>query len=289
LPNSSRSLATLTDGRNLYGKILPLRNWLEQLAQRDYLLVERPLVATELTHRYARQKINLNRMSWLAALLAAGIGFTILIDRNLRMRQATRIKEQFAADLHDELGANLHTIGLLVDLAKDSMDSRAELTELLDRCRLFTQRSGVAARHCINLLEARSLCEDLVKEMKHSSSRLLADLTHEISFEGEAMLQTLSPRKRIDLFLFYKECLTNIIRHSGATSVSTRIRATPQAVCLTVTDNGCGIDSRNPNALPHSLQRRARLLGAQVVAAQPAGGGTQITLKLKLKRFGILK
>jgi len=289
MPDSIRNLASLTDGKNLYGKILPLRNWLEQLARRHNLEVERPLVATELAHRYARQKINLNRMSWLAALLAAGIGFTILIDRNLRMRQATRIKERFAADLHDELGANLHTIGLLVDLAKDSLDSRAELTELLDRCRLFTERSGIAARHCINMLEARSLCEDLVKEMKYSSSRLLADLTHEISFAGEAVLQTLSPRQRIDLFFFYKECLTNIIRHSGATSVSTRMQATPQAICLTVTDNGRGIDARNPHALPPSLKRRARLLGAQVTAAPPAGGGTHITLKLKLKRFGILK
>lgn len=71
--NPSRPLTALTDGRNLYGNILPVRDWLHQLARRHDLEVERPAVITELNQRYARQKTNLNRMVWLAALLSAGI------------------------------------------------------------------------------------------------------------------------------------------------------------------------------------------------------------------------
>ena len=275
----------MTDGNNLYGKILPVRAWLNELALRHDLETERPQVLTELSRRYASQTTNLNRMIWLAALLAAGIGFTVLIDRNLRMRQATRIKERFAADLHDELGANLHTIGLLCDLAKEAVDSPDELIELLDRCRVFTERSGAAARNCTNMLEAKGLCEDLVEEMKRSSARLLADLEHDLSFEGEEILHQLNPRKRIDLFFFYKECLTNILRHSGATHVSARIVADHRIICLTVGDNGQGIHSApNNNGVPASLKRRARLLGGHISIEHPAGRGTHITLKLKTRR-----
>ncbi|MBT5902503.1 MAG: ATP-binding protein, partial [Opitutaceae bacterium] len=164
-----RSLSALTDGHNLYGKILSTRAWLHELSRRHELETERPQVAGELNRRYARQQAMLHRTTWLAAGLAVSIGFILLLGHILRLRQAAAIRQRFAADLHDELGADLHTIGLLCDLSKDSVDSRDELLELLDRMRVFTERSGTAARYCTNMLEAKGLCEDLVEEMKRSS------------------------------------------------------------------------------------------------------------------------
>jgi len=282
-PNPIRSPKALTDGRNLYGSILSIREWLHQLARRHDLETERPAVLTELNQRYSRQKANLNRMSWLAALLAAGIGFIILIDRNIHMKKQTRLKERFAADLHDELGANLHTIGMLGDLAREAVDSREELIELLSRSRVFTERSGAAARYCTDMLEAKELCEDLVEEMKRSAARLLADLEYDLSFDGEENLKNLKPRKRIDLFFFYKECLTNIIRHSGATNVETSLSADPKRLELIIADNGHGMNGE----VPPSLKRRARLLGAQVAAGKSTSGGTRISLHLKMRKPGV--
>jgi signal transduction histidine kinase len=283
--NLNRPISHLTDGRNLYGDILTIRDWLHQLTLRHELETERPLVADELNRRYARQKTNLNRMSWLAALLTAGIGFTILIDRNIHMKQQTRLKERFAADLHDELGANLHTIGLLGDLARESVDSREELIELLERTRVFTERSGAAARYCTNMLEAKGLCEDLVEEMKRSSARLLADLEYDLSFKGEENLKHLRPRRIIDVFLFYKESLTNILRHSGASRVETTLSADRKQLELTIADNGHGLSGE----VPPSLKRRARLLGAQVSVENPASGGTRISLHLRMRKLGVFR
>ena len=152
-----RSFSSLTDGRNLYGTILPIREWMNQLALRHDLETERPRVANELHHRYERQKINLRRMVWLAILLTVGIAFTILIDRMLRMKQVTAIRERFAADLHDELGANIHTIGLLGDVALKSLDTPDRLENVLKRSRDLTERTGTAVRHCINVQEANGL------------------------------------------------------------------------------------------------------------------------------------
>ncbi|MDF7806324.1 hypothetical protein P4E94_02670 [Pontiellaceae bacterium B12219] len=278
---SDRSLSNMTDGLNYFGQILPLRDWLNQLALRHDLEAERPRIATELTRRYAAQKKHLHRMSWLTALFAAGIGFTILIDRNIRMRQLTRIKERFAADLHDELGANLHTIGMLGDLAREAIDSREELLELLERSRVFTERSGAAARYCTNMLEAKGLCEDLAEEMKRSSARLLGDLSYELSFQGEKILRQLKPRYRVDLFFFYKECLANIIRHSNATEVNARLIADPHQIELIISDNGFGLNG----VTPPSLTRRARLLRARLWVESPPEGGSRIHLRLKVHRW----
>jgi signal transduction histidine kinase len=280
-----RPLANLTDGRNMYGNILPIRDWLSQLALRHELESERPRVVAELNHGYAHQKATLRRMGWLAALLATGTAIIVLIDRIIRQRAIFRTREQIAADLHDELGANIHAIGLLGDLAQAAKQSPEKLDKLLQRMRALTERTGAAARYCTNLLEAEGLYEDLVEDMRRSSARIAADLSHSIAFEGEEMLRRLKPRKRIDLFLFYKECLINIIRHSGATEVSARLKADSRQLELVITDNGHGLNGE----VPESLKRRARLLGAQVASGKSESGGTRISLRLKLKKFGALK
>jgi signal transduction histidine kinase len=284
-----RSLSSLTDGRNLYGKILPLRDWLNQLARRHDLETERPVITRELDIRHLRQKANLNRLGWLAVILAAGIVSIILIERIRRMRQIARIRERLAADLHDELGANLHTIGLLSDLAADAGDSPQEMATLYRRIRSETERSGIAVRHCSDMLSAKGLYTDLLADMQRASNRIMAKLEHEISIVGEEYLKALRPRTRADLFLFYKECLVNISRHSGATKYTTELRAAANGIQMEICDNGRGLEIWEEDGIPASLKRRAKLLGAKVTVRNPSRGGTCIQLSLKTRKWGFRK
>ncbi len=281
---TARSLANLTDGRNFYGEILPFRTWLDQLALRHELERQRPLVSAELRRRYAEQKINITRLTSLAAVLALGVVVIVLVNRSRQQRAVEDTRKRIAADLHDELGADLHAIGLLSDLALSARAAPERLGDLLQRMRSLTERTGKAARHCTNLLESEDLHGDLVNDMRHTATRILADLEHRLEFEGEAALRGLSSRKRIDLLLFYQESLINIIRHSGATCAHTRLSAAEGAITLTVTDNGRGLDGQ----VPASLNRRARLLGAQVKAGPSGLKGACIVLRFKRRRFGFL-
>ena len=281
---TARSLANLTDGRNFYGEILPFRTWLDQLALRHELERQRPLVSAELRRRYAEQKINITRLTSLAAVLALGVVVIVLVNRSRQQRAVEDTRKRIAADLHDELGADLHAIGLLSDLALSARAAPERLGDLLQRMRSLTERTGKAARHCTNLLEAEDLHGDLVNDMRHAATRILADLDHSIEFEGEAELRQLSPRKRIDLLLFYQESLINIIRHSGATCAHTRLSAAEGTITLAVTDNGRGVDGQ----VPASLNRRARLLGAEVKAGPSKLKGACIVLRFKRRRFGFL-
>jgi signal transduction histidine kinase len=285
---ASRSPTTLTDGNNLYGRILPLRDWLAELAMRHDLETERPLVAAELNNRYRRQKAIVLRLSWLAGLLGFVAVCTVLVERTIRQRAVFRTRERIAADLHDELGANLHAIGLLGDLAQAAADSPGQLKPLLRRVRALTERSGAATRYCSNMLESEGLFGDLMEDMRRMSDSLMADLDHELSFEGELFVRQLKASIRIDLFLFYKECLTNVLKHSGATRVVTRLTADQNGLNLNVTDNGCGLNDTQFKRIPTSLSRRARLAGAKVSADRLADGGTSITLRLRTKKFGLL-
>ncbi|MGB7329483.1 MAG: ATP-binding protein [Rubripirellula sp.] len=285
-----RSLRALTDGRNLFGDIPPLRTWINQLAKRHDLEGMRPLVVAELNQRYARQRAQLTWVTWLAAFLAFGIGVTFLLDRIVRMRQLAELRSRFAADLHDELGADLHVISLLSDLSRGAIDNPQKHESLHQRIRIMTQRSSDAVRYCTNMLEAKELYGDLLEDMQRSTDRIMADFEGELSFDGDAaVLRGLKPRTRADLFLFYKECLVNISRHSDGTHFDARLTVHGNEISLTVRDDGRGLDSDQRSAVPSSLKRRAKLLGADAEVQSSESDGTTISLKMKTRKWRFRK
>ena len=170
---------------------------------------------------------------------------------------------------------------MLGDLLQKAQNTPERLAKLLQRLREITDRTGRAARHCVNMLEDQKRFDDLVENMRRNATRLTADLEHELSFEGETLLTQLSVQKRIDLSLFYKECLVNIIRHSGASHVSTRLSINPQQLELIIIDNGSGLNGD----IPPSLKRRARLLGGHLSTTPTSPSGTQIILQLRFNYF----
>ncbi|MEP4078330.1 histidine kinase [Haloferula sp.] len=275
-----RSLSALTDGRNLYGQIIPTRRWMNELARRHNLEVERPRIVSALNTKHERQTTLINRLAWLVALLTIGIILIILVDRMFRMRHVTRVRERLAADLHDELGANLHTIGLLSDLAAESGESPDQLATLHRRIRSETERSGRAVRHCTDMLEAVGVSNDFEEDMRRASRRIMSRLENEITIEGLGFIDALNRRTRYDLFLFYKECLVNISRHAEATKFSTHLKADRKLIELVISDNGHGISGSGENRVPSSLKRRARILGGKVNIESPENGGTRVTLRL---------
>lgn len=274
-----------TDGSNQYGEILALRDWLNQLARRHELETERPNIEAELAKRYAHQKSNLRAMYWVAGILLVCMLAAIISARLILKRRMEATKKRVAADLHDELGANLHAIGLFGDLAKLEIPTGENgrwrnLANHLDEIRVLTELTGNSTRFFSQLLDAESYHENLLSEMRLTANRFLADLRHEHTFPSDEAVQHVSPRRRIDLFLFYKECLTNIIRHSGATEVHTSLTIDGKRLKLSVSDNGIGLNG----VIPPSLKRRAQMMRGRIEVEQPTEGGSCVKLQLRTKK-----
>ena len=281
-------LPAITDGNNYYGEILTTRTWLNQLARRHELETERPLVQAALTAAYQSQKAAIELLFWVSCLLIAIIAAIIVIQRLLKHRAVYNTREQIAADLHDELGANLHAISLCSDLASTKIHEPDQLSPLFQRIHELTSRSGKAAKACVNLLESKGLYEGLVADIERIAGRLLSDIEYTINVEGGDHLEFLDPKTQIGVALFFKECLANVIRHSGATHVQANLDATPKELVLTVIDNGKGLPSKESGIArlsPESLLRRARLLRGTVVSTDRPEGGTCITLRTKTKSW----
>ena len=277
-------LAKMTDGTNIYGDILPLRTWMNQLARRHDLEAELALVAARLDTLYEKQQATLLLLKRLTIALVILVAVTMLIGRHLRMREAARIRERFTADLHDHLGASLHAIGILGSHTKDILDSPEKLTKTLDEISVMTMRASEATRDFCNQQLSKEAHENLLADLKRTTGRMIANLDYTFTIEGEEFLQQLKPRVRSDLFLFYKESLININRHADASEVHILIQADPRHIHLSISDNGRGIPENEQGLVPPSLARRARYLGSKVKIESPPNGGSRISLKLNTRR-----
>jgi signal transduction histidine kinase len=281
----TRMLSALSDGRNLYGDILSQREWMNQLARRHDLEVMLPAVREEMDLRYSSQIRNMRILAWSVALLLGVAVLVYLWGRLRRLRELAELRERLAADLHDELGANLHTIGLLSDMAEDSAKEKPEkLTTLLRRIRSETERSGEAVRRCSRLLLADKEYSGLIEDMERSARRIAGEAEHDLLVEGHEEIEKLPGPLLHDLYLFHKECLVNIGRHSEATAFKTHLQIKDCELRLRVEDNGRGLAGEEETLVPSSLKRRGKLLGGKITAGAGSGSGTKIELRLKLPK-----
>jgi signal transduction histidine kinase len=92
-------------------------------------------------------------------------------------------------------------------------------------------------------------------------------------------------RHRHQLFLAFKEALTNVVHHSGATEVRLNIQVEQEQIRLTIADNGQGwADITQTDGMDGIANMRARLekLGGRFEVNSKAGKGTIVCFGLPL-------
>ena len=279
----------LTDGANIFGKIIATRDWIEQLALRHDLETERPLVAANLDQLFSEQEQQFTLLRNLSVLVGGFLVIIILLSHIIRTRQLTSMRQRLAADLHDQVGANLHAIGLLSDIAREEASKTASgvasdsVVGVIREIRDTTDRTAASVRHCSDTLEPHSLHADFEEDMRRIAHRMMEGYDYSITVEGENQIAKLTPLRRADLFLFYKECLVNISRHAEADSFQARVEAGQRTLTMTITDNGRGIGD---DPIPPSIERRAKMLRAKLRIKSPvddAGQGTRIILTIPIR------
>ena len=97
--------------------------------------------------------------------------------------------------------------------------------------------------------------------------------------------KTLNSIHRHEFFLAFKEALTNVVRHSGATEVQLGIRIIGNRLRLSLADNGGGLGSAQPTPGMDGLaSMRARMekLGGRFAITSKVGRGTTLRFYLPL-------
>ena len=279
-----RPLALLNDGHASYGRILELPIWLDQWEQRRVLEKQIGNLAGEET----RLGLMAQQRAWYSlcfALGAIGVGIVLLMAqaRRRRAHELEGLRQQLARDLHDEIGSNLAGIARLSEVAASS--SSGEAAQDWQEVRRIASESTDAMREVLWLVGARQEAGmELMKSLKQVANRMLVG--KEVIWREwcEVPSADLPMESRRHVFLFFKEALANIVRHSNAKRVELASKIRDHQLELNLSDNGCGFDMTTAIAGTGlaSLRERAKSLNGSFVLTSAPNRGTTIALHIPL-------
>jgi len=200
--------------------------------------------------------------------------FTAMAD--LKLEQVTeRERKRIAADLHDDLGAKLLTIVHTSESDRISTLAREALEEMRLSVRGLTGKP-------VQLLDALG---DWRAEVV---SRLgQANIMAEWKSPNEDVIHTLTARAYVQTTRIFREAVSNIIKHSGATQCIIACNVSDGDFLVVIQDNGQGIPAELDGRLDKghgmaSMKSRAKQMQGQCLVESGPGWGTVIRLTIPL-------
>ncbi|MGH3457996.1 sensor histidine kinase [Aeromicrobium sp.] len=220
--------------------------------------------------------------AWFLLLIVALVGAVCLVVRVLEQRGAehrvltdhlalTTERERVARDVHDVLGHSLTVVTVKAELAERLVDTdperaKAELAQIRDLTRqsLAEIRATVGGLRVARLTDQISSAHDALDDTG-ISSELIGDPS------------AVDPRHRVVLAWSLREAVTNVVRHSGASTCRIELGSD----FLTVDDDGHGVRGRREGNGLRGLRERVGAAGGTVDVGPGADGqGTRLKVQL---------
>jgi two-component system sensor histidine kinase UhpB len=231
-----------------------------------------------------RQKLMKNSFIWV---LAFAIVLFFLVYNNFRTRQKLKletIRNNIAADLHDDIGSTLNSISLFSEVAKHEAGKPIPALDQI----------GVSARKIIDAMgdivwtinPENDTFENVIARMRSLAYLLFKAKGIEFVFKADDGLNKLSlpMLARKNVYMLFKEATNNIVKYSNASRASFHISSDDRNVKLVIRDNGVGFNIESAtdggNGIKN-MKRRAAEIGGQLTIESAEGKGTNIELTFK--------
>jgi signal transduction histidine kinase/ligand-binding sensor domain-containing protein len=209
-------------------------------------------------------------------------------SREERLAELERVRKRIATDLHDDVGSSLTRISLLSEVVRQRVDPiDASLAEPLSSI-------GALARELVDSMSdivwainpTKDHLSDLSQRMRHFVSDVCTARHIDFRFDTPASPRdvTVGANVRREVFLLFKEAVTNMARHSGCTDAALEFREEQGGLLLRIADNGRGFDVAQASAGHglRSMRERTEALAGQFSVASEPGRGTVVTFAIPL-------
>ena len=213
-----------------------------------------------------------------------GIGYLIYKYRINQILKIERIRLNISRDLHDEIGSNLSSICVESQVLMENDQIKPAEKEHLSIIKKTSVETMQAMRDIIWFINPENeWSEDLILKMKEAAANTLIEIEWSFNSPKEINLTGLNLEAKRNIFLIYKEILTNVCKHSKATNCSIDIITQPKIFKMTVIDNGNGFDYdkllRRSGLI--NIQKRAEQIHGKSEINSIIGKGTTIIFEIK--------
>ncbi|HEY8590261.1 MAG TPA: sensor histidine kinase [Naasia sp.] len=200
-------------------------------------------------------------------------------QEELRRTEEQRERMRIARELHDVLAHSLSSIAVQAGVGLHLMDSDPERS----RAALAAIRSASTSaldevRSVIGVLRADGEAPlrpapglDRLRELGGPAAAAGID----VHFRGTAP-EGLPAPVQLAVYRIVQEALTNVVRHSGATTADVTLDDDGRALRVAVTDDGAGSSVTEPGSGLLGMRERAELLGGTISTGALPGGGFRV-------------
>jgi signal transduction histidine kinase len=197
-------------------------------------------------------------------------------------------RRTIARELHDEVGQVLTAIKVELAVAQRSIDTRGDGVNLLDNARSIADGALTTVRDLSRLLHP-ALLDDLGLVSAVEWYARGFGSRHGIRTEvlQHGMEGRLSSETEAAAYRIVQEALTNVAKHSRATTCCVDLQRLPQTVRIVVEDDGIGFDQTQAGTITDGRglglvgmrERVSHLRGTLRLESSP-GKGTRLTIVL---------
>jgi signal transduction histidine kinase len=229
---------------------------------------------------------------YFQGLVAVALGLALWLLYRRRMahveaRHAAVLAERarLAREIHDTLAQGFTGISLHLEAVAQGMDGRAsnEARENLDRARSLARQSLTEARRAVWQLRTEAPPGGLVDALTSLAREGAGATPARLGIHGA--VRALPPPIEEIVLKTTREALLNAQKHARATQISIDVTFEPDAVEVTVGDDGAGFDAAADFAAAghfglRGVCERAAEAGGHVDVRSSPGAGTQVTVRL---------
>nr|WP_052477759.1 histidine kinase [Kibdelosporangium sp. MJ126-NF4]CEL13778.1 two-component system sensor kinase [Kibdelosporangium sp. MJ126-NF4]CTQ88146.1 two-component system sensor kinase [Kibdelosporangium sp. MJ126-NF4] len=199
-----------------------------------------------------------------------------VLGESTRQRNATHAKEtrqqvtderlRIARDLHDLLAHTITTIRVQAGVAAHLV---SDTTQPLDRAGVATTLETITNACDTARTELRATVEVLRDPMPvlpniSDLGAVVRAVGIDITFDHHGTERPLQPDVEVTAYRIVQESLTNIVKHSNATSVAVRLDYSATTLTVTITDNGTGPKTTTGGHGIPGMTERAHSVGGRL-------------------------
>ncbi|HZV69505.1 MAG TPA: histidine kinase [Saprospiraceae bacterium] len=190
-----------------------------------------------------------------------------------RQKELEKLRVNISSDLHDDVGTILSGLAMQSQMMSYEAleEQRKPLLELSDMSREAMDRM----RDTVWAIDARKdKFENLIDRMRDFAEKNLErkNITHAFIVNGIDGKKFISPETRQNIYLIFKEAITNIVKHSDATHVMIKFVQDGTHLHLIIHDNGKEKPIAKTDGLGVSnMMMRAKKIGGELNAGYDDG------------------
>ncbi len=217
----------------------------------------------------------------LAVPLAAAVHATVVTSELQASRErlvGAREEERrrVRRELHDGLGPALTGIAFTADAAANLVADPARASELLGALRRDTRAALADVRRVVDELRPPALDElglvGALQQRAEQLSRRADGASVRVRLDVPEQVPALPAAVEVAAYRIATEALTNVARHSRASSAVVRLRCSDRLE-VSVTDDGPGAEPWTPGVGLHVMRERVAELGGTLTAGSSSAGG----------------